>query len=176
MIQRALINAVSAAALSGLIATSLEAQGVRVKLPAWSELVLMDSLRQEHKLDAAPEVIYQAVLKTYTDLGIPTGNTDGKSGIIGSERFERMRALGKAPMSLSFSCGESATGPNADAFRLTIAVVTWVKPTDGGGTTLGIAAAAAGVDVTGVYKNPRECSSTGRIETKILEGVKKLAR
>lgn len=158
------------------VASSVGAQGVRVKLPAWQELVLMDSLRQEHKLDATPEVVYQAVLKTYTDLGIPTGNTDGKSGIIGSERFERMRVIGKAPMSLSFSCGESATGPNADAFRLTIAIVSWVKPAEGGGTTLGIAAAAAGVDVTGVYKNPRECGSTGRIETKILEGVKKLAR
>ncbi len=153
-----------------------EAQGVRVKLPAWQELVLMDSLRQEHKLEATPEVVYQAVLKTYTDLGIPTGNTDGKSGIIGSERFERMRAIAKAPMSMSFSCGESATGPNADAFRLTIAIVTWVKPADGGGTILGVAAAAAGVDVTGVYKNPRECGSTGRVETRILEGVKKLAR
>lgn len=152
------------------------AQGVRVKLPAWPELVLMDTLRQEHKLDASPEVVYQAVLKTYTDLGIPTGNTDGKVGIIGSERFERMRALGKAPMSMSFTCGESATGANADAFRLTIAIVSWVKPAEGGGTTLGLAAAASGSDVTGVYRNPRECGSTGRIETKILEGVKKLAR
>jgi len=176
MIRGTCAAAVSAAALTGLMAMSLDAQGVRVKLPAWSELVLMDSLRQEHKLQATPEMVYQAVLKTYTDLGIPTGNTDGKSGIIGSERFERMRVLGKAPMSLSFSCGESATGSNADAYRLTIAIVTWVTPTDGGGTTLGIAAAAAGVDVTGVYKNPRECGSTGRIETKILEGVKKLAR
>jgi hypothetical protein len=165
-----------ALAVAAATATSAGAQGVRVKLPAWPELVLMDTLRQEHKLEATPEIVYQAVLKTYTDLGIPTGNTDGKSGIIGSERFERMRALGKAPMSLSFSCGESATGSNADFYRLTIAIVTWVKPAEGGGTTLGIAAAAAGADVTGVYKNPRECGSTGRIETKILDGVKKLAK
>lgn len=180
MIRRAIpafgFSVALAATVTAAAATLLPAQGVRVKLPAWAELVLMDTLRQEHKLEASPDVVYQAVLKTYTDLGIPTGNTDGKSGIIGSERFERMRAIGKAPMSMSFSCGESATGPNADAFRLTIAIVTWVTPREGGGTTLGIAAAAAGADVTGVYKNPRECGSTGRIETKILDGVKKLAR
>jgi hypothetical protein len=149
---------------------------VRVKLPAWAEPVLLDSMRQEHSLRASPEDVYRAVLDAYRDLGIPTGNTDGKSGIIGSERFEKSRALAGAPMSMSFSCGESANGPNADSYRLTIAVVTWVKPRQPEGTTLGIAVAAAGQDISGVYKNPRECASLGRIELKLKERVEKLVQ
>jgi hypothetical protein len=150
------------------------AQGVRVKLPAWQEPVMLDSMRQEHNIRASPDAVYRAVLEAYRDLGIPTGNTDGKSGIIGSERFEKMRNLASAPMSMSFSCGESATGPNADFYRLTIAIVTWVKPREGGGTTIGIAAAAAGEDTGGVRRNPRECASTGRVETKLKERIEKI--
>jgi hypothetical protein len=148
------------------------AQGVRVKLPAWREFVLLDSMRQDHKINAPPEMVYQAVLQAYKDLGIPTGNTDGKSGIVGSERFERMRTLAGAPMSLSFNCGEGAAGPYADFFRLTVAIVTWVTPRDEGKfTTLGLAAAAAGEDITGTRRNPRECGSLGRVEGKVLERV-----
>jgi hypothetical protein len=162
--------------LSAISGRDAAAQGVRIKLPAWQEPVLLDSMRQEHTISAPADVVYRAVLDAYRDLGIPTGNTDGKSGIIGSERFEKMRNIASAPMSMSFSCGESATGPNADSYRLTIAIVTWVKPREQGGTLIGIAAVASGEDIGGVRKNPRECASTGRVEMKIKERVEKLVQ
>lgn len=152
------------------------AQGVRVRLPAWQELVLLDSMRQEHALAAKPDEVYAAVLRVFADLGIPTGNTDSKAGIIGSEKFEKMRQLAGAPLSRSYSCGESATGPNADFYRLSIAIVAWVKPASGGGTTLAVANAASGNDISGTYRNPRACASTGRIEQKIVEGVQKYVK
>jgi hypothetical protein len=159
---------------SVLSASTANAQAVRVKLPAWQEPVNLDSMRQEHTVKAAPEMVYQAVMQTFKELGIPAGNTDSKLGIIGSERFEKMRVLAGSQMSMLFSCGEGAAGPYADFFRLTIAVVTWVKPLEGGKTALSIAVAAAGQDVSGSYRNPRECGSTGRLETKILERVQKV--
>ena len=103
-------------------------------------------------------------------------SADSKAGIIGSEKFEKMRQLAGAVLSRSYSCGESATGPNADSYRLSIAIVAWVQPGKNGGTTLGLANAASGNDVGGVYRNPRECASTGRIEEKIVAGVKKYVR
>src|ERR1700709_459992 len=81
------------AALTGGVATSPRAQGVRINLKAWREPVLLDTLRQDHSLKAAADKVYQAALQVYSDLGIPTGQTDGKAGIIGSERFERARNL-----------------------------------------------------------------------------------
>jgi hypothetical protein len=164
------------AALLGLSAMPVLSQGVRVKLPAWQEPVLLDSMRTEHEIVGAPDAVYAALQKAFADLDIPKGNTDGKAGIIASERFERMRVLGGSVMSRSFSCGESATGPNADAFRLSIAIAAWVKPGPNGGTILALAAAASGADITGVYRNPRECGSTGFIEQKILNTVQKYVK
>jgi hypothetical protein len=150
------------------------AQGVRVKLPAWTEPVMLDTLRQNQEVRAPADVVYRAVMDAYKSLDIPAGNTNGQMGIIGSERFERMRSLAGAPMSLSFNCGDGATGPNADSFKLTIAIVSWVRPDDKGNTILGIASAAAGQGIEGVRRNPRECASTGRVEEKILKEVKRL--
>jgi len=159
-----------------LIASVAQAQGVRVKLPAWQEPVLLDSMRQEHQIAGSPEAVYSATQHAFADLGILIGNTDNKAGIIGSERLERVHSFAGAPLSRSFSCGESATGPNADAFRLTIVVAAWVKPGKDAGTTLALAVAASGADISGVYRNPRECASTGWIEQKILAGVQKYVK
>ena len=164
----------AATVLSLALVNGVSAQGVRVKLPAWQEPVLLDTMRQEHALRGAPEKVYSAVLDAYRELEIPTGNTDGKVGIIGSERFEKSRYLAGAPMSMSFSCGESATGPNADNHRLTIAIVTWVTAGANGGTTLAVAAAASAQDPGGASRATRPCASTGRIELKIKERVEKL--
>ena len=150
------------------------AQGVNISMKAWREPVLMDTLRQEHEVKAAPGQVYQAALKAFADLGVPTGRTDGTRGIIGSERFERINSLAGSPMSRSFTCGEGPTGPYADSFRLEIAVVAWVSPADGGTTKLGLAAIASGRDVTGVGRNPKECVSTGALEIKLLDRITKI--
>jgi hypothetical protein len=163
-------------ALAAVTSAAAHAQGVRVKLPAWAEPVLLDSMRQEQVIAGTPEAVYSATLHAFADLGIPIGNTDNAHGIIGSEKFDRLHSLAGAPMSRSFSCGESATGPNADSYRLSIAIVVWVSPSKDGGTTLGLAAAASGADISGVYRNPRECASTGWIEGKIIAGVQKYVK
>ena len=151
----------------------LGAQGVRIKLAAWPESVLLDTLRQNHDLMADPQKVYAAVLKAYADLGIPTGRTDGKAGIIGSERFERMRVLADAPMSRWFNCGgDGNSGPHANEYRVEIAVVSWVESGDHG-AKLGVATIASARDVSGVFRNPMGCSSTGALEQKLVTQVSK---
>jgi hypothetical protein len=162
----------AAAALTLGISTTVVAQ-VRINLKAWPEAVLLDTLRQDHHLNASADKVYQAALQVFADLGIPTGQTDGKNGIIGSEKFERARVLAGAQMSRWFNCGESSMGQNADSFRLEMAIVAWVKP-EGTGTDLGLATIASGRDVSGVFRNPKECQSTGALELKIYDKVMSL--
>ena len=153
--------------------SALAAQGVTITLKALREPVLMDTLRQEHHLRAVPSMVYDATLKAFAQLEIPTGRTDGTRGIIGSERFERAHSIVGLPMSRSFNCGESPTGPNADSFRLEIAIVAWVidaKP----GTTLALAAVAEGRDNSGMSRAVKECASLGTVEMKLLEAVTKI--
>ena len=152
-----------------------QATGVRILLAAWPEPVLLDTLKRDYDVEAAPGRTYGAVLTAMPDLGIPVGRWDSKAGIVGSERFERMRAVGTIPMSRLFDCGASITGPNADAYRLEIAVVAWVTSAPRAGTsTLGLAAIASGRDVSGTSRGPKECVSTGILEAKLLERVRKL--
>jgi hypothetical protein len=146
---------------------------VRINLAAWHEPVMLDSMRQAHELNAAPGKVYESVLRAFADLGIPAGRTDNKAGIVGSERFERVTTLAGGPMSRSFDCGEGAAGPYADQLRLEIAVVAWVS-VEGNHTTLSLASVASGRDISGVFRAPRPCASTGALEMKLLDRVKKL--
>jgi hypothetical protein len=158
-----------------LSASVLGAQGVRVPLGGGREPVLMDSLRQDSELKAPPDKVYEAALKAFAALDIPVGKTSGSAGIIGSERFERMRVLGGSLLSKSFNCGEGPAGPKADTYRLEIAVVAYVTPIPGStGTKLGLATFAEGRDPTGPYATPRSCGSTGELEAKLVKRITQL--
>jgi hypothetical protein len=166
---RPLRDVAVAASLLAMVVSSAPAQ-VRITLGAWHEPILLDTLRQDHQLRAAPEKVYEATLKAFADLAIPTGRTDGKGGIIGSERFERSHALGNLLLAKLYNCGEGPAGPYADSFRLELAIVAWVAPANGG-SKLGLATVSSARDISGVAHNPRACISTGLLETKILERV-----
>ena len=156
-------------------ASLLGAQGVRISLGAGREPVLMDTLRQDKELKAAPGKVYEATLQAFGSLDIPVGNTASTAGIIGSERFERMRVLGGTMLSKSFDCGEGPAGPKANTYRLQIAVAAYVTPIPGSNATrLGLAVVAEGRDPTGPYATPRQCASTGALETRIVEKVRQL--
>jgi hypothetical protein len=156
-------------------ASLLGAQGVRISLGAGREPVLMDTLRHQTDLDASPGKVYEAALRAFAALDIPVGNTSSTEGIIGSERFERMRVLGGTMLSKSFDCGEGPAGPKADTYRLQIAVAAYVAPIPGGARTrLGLAVFAEGRDPTGPYAMPRQCASTGALETKLADKIKQL--
>lgn len=167
----------AAAAAAAVVALALAAPAsaqVRISLGAWHEPILLDTLRQDHSIKAAPEKVYEATLKAFADLEIPTGRTEGKAGIIGSERFERSHALGNLLLAKLFNCGEGPIGPYADSFRLEIAVIAWVVPNAGGGSKLGLASVASARDVSGVAHQSRACYSTGTLETQIVDRVAKI--
>jgi hypothetical protein len=156
-------------------ASLLGAQGVRISLWAGRESVLMDTLRQDKELKATPARVYEATLQAFAALDIPVGNTSSTAGIIGSERFERIRALGGTMLSKSFDCGEGPAGPKANFYRLDIAVAAYVSPIPGSERTrFGLAVVASGRDPTGPYSTPRQCASTGALETKIVEKVRQI--
>ena len=157
-------------------ASALGAQEVRVNLEAYREPVLMDTLRLDREIKAPPAKVYEVTLKAFAALDIPVGNTVGTAGVIGSERFFRMRTLGGELLSKSFLCGEDPTGPNADSHRLEIVVVAYVAPAPSGdGTRLGLAVAAQGRDPAGPYRAPRPCASTGALERRLHNKILELA-
>jgi hypothetical protein len=157
-----------------LLANVAAAQNVRIRLEAWDEPVLLDTMQVQREFRAAPAKVYDAVLHALPALEIPVGKTANTQGIIGSERFHRTRSIAGALLSKSYDCGEGPTGPYADSYRLEIAMVAYVVPTAGSGTRLGISTVASGRDLTGPIRVPRACLSTGRLEKLVFDEVTKL--
>ena len=167
----------SAFLLAAIAAPALGAQGVRINFEAYREPVLMDTLRQNYVIKAAPAKVYEAALKAFADLDIPVGNTVGTEGVIGSERFHRMHSLAGDLLSKSFDCGDDPTGPSANSQRVEIAVVAYVAPAPSGesGTRLGVSVIAQGREVAGPYRAPRPCASTGALERKLRNKIQQLS-
>jgi len=155
------------------IANVAAAQNVRVRLQAFTEPVLLDTIQVQREFRAAPAKVYEAVLHAYPALEIPVGQTSSTEGVIGSERFNRSRSLAGALLSKSYDCGDGPTGPIADSYNLEIVVVAYVVPGLGTGTRLGVSTIASGRDLTGPIRVPRACLSTGRLEKLVFDEVTK---
>jgi hypothetical protein len=74
-------------------------------------------------------------------------------------------------MSRYISCGSGMTGPNADNYRIYLAVVAFVDSLAPNKTRLGVALAAAAQDLQGSAKLPIACGSTGALEGQIRRAV-----
>jgi hypothetical protein len=156
-----------------VLANVATAQNVRIRLQAWTEPVLLDTMQVQREFRAEPAKIYDAVLHAYPALDIPVGQTANTQGVIGSERFQRSRNLAGALLSKSYDCGEGPTGPYADSYQLDIVVVAYVVPLPGKGTRLGVSTAASGRDLTGPIRVAKACYSTGRLEKLVFDEVTK---
>jgi hypothetical protein len=92
---------------------------------------------------------------------------DSLAGVVGNLEIVKMRTLGRSPMSRYVSCGSGMTGPNADSYRIYLAIAALVDSIGPGKTMLGVALAAAAQDLQGSSKAPLMCGSTGALETHI---------
>lgn len=149
------------------------AQNVRIRLQAWNEPILLDTMQVTRDFRADPAKVYDALLHAYPALDIPVGQTANTQGIVGSERFQRSRSFQGALLSKSFDCGEGPTGPYANSYQLDIVVVAYVAPDESKGTRLGVATVASGRDLTGPIRVARACLSTGRLERLVFDEVTK---
>lgn len=154
-------------------AAPIRAQSYRTSLPGYGGSILMDSLTQDSVLKASPGVVYAATLAAFKQLGIAVTVADSAGGVIANGGFSAMHALAGSLMSREFECGQGAVGPYADAFDMHIAIAVLLRPVPSGGTKLGIAVAASASDVSGAFRDPKFCHSTGALEAKMLTTIMK---
>lgn len=119
----------------------------------------------------APEV-YDAVARVYADLEIPVTMQDKVQGVVAADGFRMSRIDGRRN-SRWLDCGMEMTGPLADNADVTATVTTLVESAGRGearihtqvdGTARRRASATGGLG----------CSTTGRLEARILEQVREL--
>ena len=167
----------AAVALVASIALTSDAEAqrllVRVKMQAFPHEIALDTLVFSRAvLAATPQAVFAAVHAVYTELKVPREVADSLAGVVGARRFRTSGTLGGQRFSVYLNCGEGLTGANADVWRLTIAIATFIEPAGEGRTRIGTGFVAAAQDMGGASKDPVACGSFGLLESRIARMVK----
>jgi hypothetical protein len=103
----------------------------------------------------------------YDSLRVPIALVDTVNMRLGSGSFHPSRIGGKR-LSRYLDCGRGMTGANADIYRVTVSLVTWVSAQSGGRTQIHTAI-QANAKARDVNSYPVNCSSKGILEREIAE-------
>jgi hypothetical protein len=146
---------------------------VRVNLPAYPSAVAIDTIMLVTTHDAPAARVYRAAERAFAELKIPIDTRDSTIGVLGIKRFNKSTSLAGQPMSKLLNCGTGLTGPNADNFRISMAVITVSYPTAPDRAKLGVGFVGSAVDMRGSSSDPVACASTGWLENEIAIRVEK---
>ena len=168
---------VRALAVTAGVVAPLVAQGparVRVVLPAFTQPIAMDTIISLTEFEAPAGRVWSAAARVFYDYKIPTDVRDSARGVVGTVAYTKSSYFQDFMMSAVLNCGMSITGPNADNFRITSALVAIVFPGEAGKTRLGVGFVGSGVDMRGHASDPVICASTGRVESDVANRVRVL--
>lgn len=164
---------VTVALLAPLPSLDAQAQRPRVKFPAYQFDIALDTLVFTRDTVSAPAAqTFAAVRAAYAALRIPREWADSANGQLGTLRLRASTSLAGQRLSRYFNCGQGLTGDHADMWRLSIAMVTFVQPADGGVVRVGTGLAAQAQDMAGASKDPVGCGSTGLLEARVMQLVR----
>lgn len=159
----------SAAVVLG-VATALPAQTYRARvwLPAYPNVIALDTIAVRSEFPAPRLEAFKVTAAVMElELKIDLKIRDSTAGVVGNMELVKMRSFGRSPLSRYVSCGHGITGPNADRYRVYLALVAFVDTVPDKGTRLGVSLAAAAQDIEGSSKQPVKCASTGALEGQI---------
>lgn len=156
-----------------VVASGVDAQRpTAVRLPGHPGSMALDSGSVDVTLPASPGAVFFAARQVFFELQIPTPLADSARGYLINGRFIKLRSLAGFPLSTYLSCGSGMTGPNADAYRVTMAVAALIDPTGQGTSRLRLTVLAGGENNEGVSKSAVACASTGLLEERILRTIR----
>ncbi len=168
------LTSIAAAALCTLSAQALaQSPNPTVVLPGFRGVVRMDTVGTPEVVRGAPAAVFAALQLAYDSLGVETAVRDANRGYIGNLGLKLTRRFAGQAMSRWVDCGTGHTGPTANAYRVNMALLANVTPEPGGNTRLRIAVAAGAQAFSGPLGDPIACESTGAIEQRILEIVRR---
>jgi hypothetical protein len=173
--------------LAGLALAALAAPTLSAPLRAQSDagtrrfIVSIDGQSRPIALDTmgvrvdlkgqSPLAVWNALTTVYDEAKLVTNLRDSTGMAMGNLALVARRSLWKRPLSRYFDCGAGMTGPNADSYRVTVALVSWVVPT-ADGSTVWTAIAAGGRDISGTSNPSTACQSLGELEGTIHDALR----
>lgn len=141
-----------------------------------TDRVIADTMGMPLEVPGLPGPAFAALAAVYEDLKIPAGVRDSAALEVGNEAFVRRGDVGGRRMSASLDCGDSFTGPRADAYRIDLSLISFLTPSAPDVTTLRTVLIGTAVNVTEGGRPTQPCYTTGELEKRIHQMVlKKLA-
>ena len=166
-----------AAVVAGsLLALPAGAQPNAVRLPGYQAPLSFDSSAIIAAMPASTGAVFFATRQVLYELGIPAPIADSVGRYLINGRLIKSRSLGGQPLSTYLNCGLGVTGPNADSFRITMAVAAFMDSTGPATSRLRVTVFAGAQSTEGVAKSAVACGSSGILENRIIEAVKLRAR
>lgn len=160
--------------LCGMFAEMATAQlsPVRVRLPGYNLPLSLDSAAGPSETMAASfEVTRAAAVTVLEELKI-SATTNDPAGLVGNGGFTLLRSLGSDRLSKYFDCGVGLSGPQADAWRLTVAVMLWVERAGNDSSRVRMALVAGARDLDASARRYTGCGSTGVLETVVINRIR----
>ena len=163
--------AISTLAVAG--ADALHAQApVGVRLPGYLSAVRLDSGTVAASIPASPGAVFWAARQIFSEFKIPTPEADSARGYLVNRRFIKLRSLAGSPLSTFLNCGTGITGPNADAFRVTMAIGAFIEPAGPTASRLRLNLVAGAESTEGASKSAVACASTGVLEERLARLIR----
>ena len=164
------------APLTLLMAPPLVAQqGTQLRIAGPTTWVRIDTVGTWVIVPGTTAQVYAATNETFKSLKIKVDMLDSLSGQLGSLGSLQTGSFAGNRLSAWIRCGEGITGPNADSWRVSMAILSGVERITKDTTRLRTVVVASARNMTGGASPPMLCVSTGRLEEKINLQVQALA-
>lgn len=135
-----------------------------ITLPGSSAWVRVDTVSTWVMAPGDPRTVFNAAVKVFKDLKIPTEVLDSTRSQVGTLKLVQSRTFAGNRMSLWLGCGQGLTGPNADSWRIYMALVSGVEAASADSSRIRTLLTATARNMGGNSSNPVPCSSTGQFE------------
>jgi hypothetical protein len=138
-----------------------------ISLPGYLAPFRIEDVAVPYSFDAPAARVYAAVKASFDEMRIPLTVDDTTARLVGNGKLEARANFSDVRLSRLFDCGASATGQNADNYRLSFVLLVLYDADGPTRTKVQIGFVAGGQDLTGMSKVAVTCGSTGKFEEKV---------
>ena len=115
--------------------------------------------------------MFNAAVQVFKALKIKTDLLDSTRAEVGNLNLVESRTFAGQRMSSWLRCGEGMTGPNADTWRIYMAVVSGVERARDDSSRVRTLIAATARNMAGGSSNPVRCATTGMFEIMVGQRI-----
>jgi hypothetical protein len=166
------------ALLLGTLSSDARAQrqGYKLSLSGPTIWIMMDTVRTALVVPGTRRDALKKIEEAYKSFKLKTNVADSVTGLFGNSGFLQSGSLAGRRMSSWIRCGEGITGPNADNWRVSMAILSSVEQAGTDSARVRTVVVASARNIAEGSAQPMMCSSSGQLEEAINLKVQSLSQ